>query len=185
MSGTKPLPELMLTKICHHVASLGHSELNNPRLLRHLTQGDPQKFCVRRILANHGVPSFNCGTAPGTKKLREKITFPDFKCNCHDIIPAWYIRRNASEHPGGGGTPSMRDYAGNGLTLLFTEIWSLAAAATLDLNLAVVPLHEEYKPCITVTNAQGENIIILLLRGMISSHTILGTWLLIHDGIEV
>ena len=166
MSGTEPLPELMLTKICHHVASLGHSELNNLRLLSHLTQGDPQQFCVRRILANHGVPSFNCGTAPSTKK----------KCNCHNIIPAWYIRRNASEHV---------DYAGNGLTLLFTEIWSLAAAATLDLNLAVVPLHEEYKPCIAVTKAQGENIIILLWRGMISSHTILGTWLLIHVGIEV
>ena len=120
--------------------------------------------------------ALTAGQLQAQKKMREKITFPDFKCNCHDIIPAWYIRRNASEHV---------DYAGNGLPLLFTEIWSLAAAATLDLNLAVVPLHEEYKPCITVTNAQGENIIILLWRGMISSHTILGTWLLIHDGIEV
>ena len=33
---------------------------------------------------------------------------------------------------------------------LVTEIWSPAAAATLDLNLAVVPLHEEYKPFVTV-----------------------------------
>ena len=49
----------------------------------------------------------------------------------------WYIRRNASEQVG---------YAGNGPTLVFTEIWSPAAAPTLDLNLAVVPLHEEYSP---------------------------------------
>ena len=55
--------------------------------------------------------------------------------------------------------PVNRCYAGNGPTLVFTEILSQAAAATLDLNLAVVLLHEEYKPFITVTNAQGENII--------------------------
>ena len=77
-----------------------------------------------------------------------------------------------------------RCYAGNGPTLVFTEILSQAAAATLDLNLAVVLLHEEYKPFITVTNAQGENII-SLSRMMISSHTILGMRLLIHDGIKV
>ena len=96
-SGNEPLPEPMLTKICHHMASLGHNELNDPCLLRHLTQGDPPEILRQtNISLNHGIPSFNCGTALGTKILRENFYFPDFKQNYHGIIP-WYIRRNASE----------------------------------------------------------------------------------------
>ena len=64
---------------------------------------------------------------------------------------AWHIRRNTSKQVG---------YALNGPTLVFTEIWSPAAAAPLDLNLAVVPLHEEYKPF--VTNYNGCNHVSML-----------------------
>ena len=75
-SGNEPLPEPMLTKICHHMASLGHNELNDPCLLRHLTQGDPPEILRQtNISLNHGIPSFNCGTALGTKILRENFYF--------------------------------------------------------------------------------------------------------------
>ena len=109
------------------------------------------------------------GQLQARKYWEKTFTFRDFKRKCHDTIPAWYIRRNASEQVG---------HAGNGLTLVFPEIWSSEAAAKLDLTL--VPLHEKYKPFITVTNT-----ITSLSRVMISSYTILGMRLLIHDGIKV
>ena len=84
--------------------------------------------------------ALTAGQLQARKYWEKTFTFLDIKRKCHDIISAWHIRRNTSKQV---------CYAGNGSTLVFTEIWSPAAATTLDLNLAVVPLHEEYKPFVT------------------------------------
>ena len=61
------------------------------------------------------------GQLRARKSWEKNCTFPDFKLNWHNMISVKYIKRNASEQVG---------YAGNGLTLAFTEIWSPAVDAT-------------------------------------------------------
>ena len=119
----------------------GPASLNNPHLMRHRTQGDPTQ--TKSVSDEYWViTEFLALTAEQLQALKyweKSFTFPDFKRNCHSITSAWYIRRHTNEQIG---------YAGNGPTLNCIEIWSPAAAARLGLNLAVVPLHEEYKPFI-------------------------------------